>query len=334
MDDFIRRIRKRLMRIPVIHNQFGIQHINCCNNGECWLEEFIKFNFPKKDYKKLCIAGVFGERRNLDGVHNIIFWSGENLESIISHEINNSRYNNIDLSDLLVDRVQDIKDYKDYKDYMLSDSMLSLAFKEMTASNYMRFPLWISYLFQPYFDNNDIRKTVVRINQSKSMATRQAVCINSHDLWGTRGKICNDLENYLDITYAGKWRNNTNELWRKYNNNKLLYLKMFKFNICPENMDAPDYCTEKLFDALRCGCIPIYAGCLNKPEPGLINENFIIMWDLDGDNYENIKLVKRLQTDDNFYNKFMQQEKLTPMAVDYVVDRYECLKKKLSLILS
>lgn len=326
MYHFIRRIRKRLMSISAIHDRFGIQHINCSNNGECWLEEFIKFNFPKRNYKKLCIASVFGDKYELKKTNNeIVFWCYENLETIKKHKY---CIEDIYGTDLIKNRVAE------YGDYMLNEVKLSIAFKNMDNLNYMRFPLWISYLFQPNFDKDDIKKVIQEINQCRSKALREATCINSHDLWGIRTKICDDLNDVLDITYPGKWRNNTNELWRKYNNNKLLYLKMFKFNICPENMDAPDYCTEKLFDALRCGCIPIYAGCLNKPEPGLINENFIIMWDLDGDNYENIKLVKRLQTDDNFYNKFMQQEKLTPMAVDYVVDRYECLKKKLSLILS
>lgn len=318
------------MRVQAIHNVFGIQHINCCNIGESWLEEFIKINFPNRDYKNLCIASVFGEKGNISKDKKIIFWSGENLEPIISHK---PYQTGKDEWNLLENRIEYIKDYKDYKDYMLSDSVLSLAFKNMELNNYMRFPLWITYIFQPYFNKDDIRKTVQQINQAHSLCVKEAVCINSHDLWGLRTKICDDLQESLDITYAGKWRNNTDELWNKYGNNKLRYLNMFKFNICPENMDAPDYCTEKLFDALRCGCIPIYAGCLNNPEPGIVNNDFIIMWDLDGDNYENIKLIKRLQSDENFYRKFMQQDKLTPETVDYVADRFDVLRQKLSEIL-
>lgn len=304
---------------------FGIQHINCSNMGECWIEEFIKTNFTNKSYKKLCIANVFGERYKIDNCKKeVVFWCYENLEKTIQHRL---CLEDEAGTQLVKNRV------KEYGDYMLSDSVLSLAFKNMELNNYMRFPLWITYIFQPYFNKDDIRKTVQQINQAHSLYVKEAVCINSHDLWGLRTKICDDLQESLDITYAGKWRNNTDELWNKYGNNKLRYLNMFKFNICPENMDAPDYCTEKLFDALRCGCIPIYAGCLNNPEPGIVNNDFIIMWDLDGDNYENIKLIKRLQSDENFYRKFMQQDKLTPETVDYVADRFDVLRQKLSEIL-
>ena len=106
-------------------------------------------------------------------------------------------------------------------------------------------------------------------------------------------------------------------------------MNLFKFNICPENMDAIDYSTEKIFDALISGCIPIYAGCLNNPEPEIINKDFVIFWDLNGENTEQLKLVNRLNTDNEFYKKFVNQPKLKSDAADYIAEYFENLKQKL-----
>ncbi len=171
------------------------------------------------------------------------------------------------------------------------------------------------------------------VNSSRSLRKRECICINNHDAFGLRTKIADDLNGMFDITYAGRWRNNTSELWDKYGNDKLKYMNLFKFNICPENMDSPYYCTEKIFDSFRAGCIPIYAGALNNPEPDVINKDAVIFWNLDGDNTDNIKLIKKLNTDDNFYDKFMQQEKLLPSAAEYVYDRFIKLENKFKEIL-
>lgn len=133
------------------------------------------------------------------------------------------------------------------------------------------------YFFKPDSNYNDIKEQVEVINKSKCYVNaRNAVVIASHDDFGLRNKICCDVEKIIPITYAGKWKNTTNELWEKYKNDKELYLKNFKFNICAENMNAPYYVTEKLFDAFKSGIIPIYHGANNNPEPNIINKNRII----------------------------------------------------------
>ena len=38
----------------------------------------------------------------------------------------------------------------------------------------------------------------------------------------------------------------------------------YRFSVCYENVrDEPGYVTEKIFDSLRCGCVPIYWGASN-----------------------------------------------------------------------
>ncbi|HEY9849892.1 MAG TPA: glycosyltransferase family 10 [Leptolyngbyaceae cyanobacterium] len=41
-------------------------------------------------------------------------------------------------------------------------------------------------------------------------------------------------------------------------------LNNYHFNLCFENTNYPHYCTEKIWDSIRCGCLPIYYGNQNK----------------------------------------------------------------------
>ena len=243
------------------------------------------------------------------------------MESIIEHK-------NLSI-DSKNDKYHFLNQLNKYSDYGLPDVDLAMGYGNIKNDKYLRMPLWILWYFSPSATYKDVKGVMDELNKSRALLYRDAVCINGHDVFGLRTKIADDLNSVLDIAYAGKWRNNTSELWDKYENDKLKYMNLFRFNICPENIDAPHYCTEKIFDSFRAGCIPIYAGALNNPEPDVINKDAVIFWDLDGDNIDNIKLIKRLKTDENFYNKFMQQEKLLPSAAEYVYERFTKLENKL-----
>jgi hypothetical protein len=46
--------------------------------------------------------------------------------------------------------------------------------------------------------------------------------------------------------------------------NKWEVMPNYRFSICYENVrDVPGYVTEKIFDSMRCGCVPIYWGASN-----------------------------------------------------------------------
>lgn len=321
LKNILTEIKKDIKGPKITYSDKGITYINWFDNY--WLERFIEYNFPNTKLDKFCFCSVDGKRPDLKKYSDKIkiFFTIENLENIIKHD------------KCVADKSANIYRWlayakKHYSDYMIKDVNLSLAFADIQNNNYLRFPYWLITLFPPEVTYQDIKNKVIEINKLKSNAKRECVCINRHDVFGQRQKICDDVSCVLDITYAGKWRNNTNELWQQYNNGKYKYMNLFKFNICPENMDAAGYCTEKIFDSLRCGCIPIYAGCLNNPEPEIINHDFVIFCDLDGDNYEQIKLVDKLNKDDNYYQKFMMQSKLNADAADYIAEYFERLKLK------
>ena len=66
----------------------------------------------------------------------------------------------------------------------------------------------------------------------------------------------------------------------------------------------------------------------------LINRNAVIFWNKDADNTTNRELIRRLKTNDNYYNEFIMQPKLLPYAEEYVVDRFAILKEKFAELLA
>ena len=220
--------------------------------------------------------------------------------------------------------------FRAYADYCLDCVDLSLGFEFFKNPNYLRLPFWMLTEFEPVIDMTAIENTIAEINAARNTKKYECVLINSHDMWNTRTPIYNLLKGVLDIKCAGKWNRNTDELQTVYNNDKHKYVREFKFNICPENVNRFGYVTEKIFDAFRAGSIPIYYGSDNRPEPGIINPSAVLFFDPNSDNQELVKEVKRLKSDDAYYDKFMRQEKLfAKPAADYIYSTFQELANRL-----
>ncbi len=221
-----------------------------------------------------------------------------------------------------------------YGDYCLDYVDLAMGFGEVDDAKYLRFPYWIVTTFSPEFDEEKIRNRIKSINKTRYTKTQNCVLINRHDSGGTREMVYNGVKDILDVKFAGSWRNNTDELWTKYNDNKELYMRNFKFSICPENDNTENYVTEKLFDAFISDCIPLYYGSNNNPEPGLINREAVIFWEKDDNNEKNREKVLKLRNNEKFYQEFISQPKLLPAMEEYVLERYVKLKEHFAQILS
>ena len=220
-----------------------------------------------------------------------------------------------------------------YGDYCLDHTDLSLGFGQVQHARYLRFPYWILTTFSPEDDAAAIRERIRQINESHFEKSRECVLINKHDPAGTRELVYNGVKDILDVKLAGQWRNNTRELWDDFGNDKEAYLRTFKFNICAENNNTKDYVTEKIFDAFIAGCIPLYYGALNDPEPGLINREAVIFWNKEGKNTENREKILELKNNESFYREFISRPKLFPAAADYVIDTYAKLQEHFARIL-
>ena len=220
---------------------------------------------------------------------------------------------------------------KDYNDNCLGLCDLSLGFNHISNSNYIRFPLWISWNFNiTEINKENIHKRVLEINNAKFKKIKFASLISN---WGggnnLRQIIYNNISKIDNISCPSKFMHNDDSLKNDFNDSKYEYLKQFKFNICPENCIEDGYVTEKLFDAFKSGCIPIWSGDKNL-EGDVINKNAVLYWDVNSDNNELIKEVKSLHKNDKLYDKFVSQPKFnTDNAVEYIYGQIKLLHEKI-----
>lgn len=136
----------------------------------------------------------------------------------------------------------------------------------------IRFPLWMTYY--KFVDSETLMRVLDDSYKTNSNIRKrnEATLIASHDDYGQRTIICNEVEKYIPIKYGGKFRNNVKiEESDSKTGSKKKFIKQYKFNICPENTEYENYWTEKVFQALEAGCIPIY-WAIKPPEPEILNE--------------------------------------------------------------
>ncbi len=274
---------------------------------DIWFSKFIEHHgLLKHNQCRINFYSVLGSIQNLtslrDGVN--IFFSGENLHT--------ERF--INYRKLCTDKAFDL-----YVDFDTSLGEKSI-----------RFPLWILYLFQPDCSDEDIKKRVEELRYP-FIDNRKDFCslVASHDWNGIRGEIIDSLSGIDVISSGGTFRNNTNILKTVYANHKREFIRQYKFNICPENSNAPGYVTEKIFHALEAGCVPIYWGSGNNPEPGILNDKVILFWDKESDNKDVIEKIKQLHHDPDYYKSFISQPRLLIDADDIIINMFNTLKDQL-----
>jgi hypothetical protein len=97
------------------------------------------------------------------------------------------------------------------------------------------------------------------------------------------------------------------------NTHKINFLHNYIFNICPENSWHQGYVTEKLYEAMIAGCIPIYWGC-DGLDDGFYNNKKILLLNKDTSNIESIvdKTINLI----NHKNELIDIISLNPFAID------------------
>lgn len=138
------------------------------------------------------------------------------------------------------------------------------------------------------------------------------------------------LSSIATIDCAGRFRNNTDALKRDFADNKLRYLSGYRFNICPENSLGSGYTTEKVFEAIAAGCIPIYWGAYL--EPGILNSEAILRYEL-GQEDKLYHRVQQLWQDYAAYEAFAQLPPFVDTAAEQIWSIFEGLRAKLDPIL-
>jgi glycosyltransferase involved in cell wall biosynthesis len=203
-----------------------------------------------------------------------------------------------------------------YKGNCVDNVSLSYGFDYIETENYLRFPLWLLYYFTPDNSKDEIRNM---LNNFKKHYQKLKFCslVASHDQSGIRTKIYNEISKIAPVDCPSSFLHNDDTLHKRYANNKAVYLQLYKFNICPENSVSQGYVTEKLFQSLYSGCIPIYNGWNRNPEPDIVNPN-IILWYDENNSISLINEVKTLYLNDKLYRSFIDQPFFCDTAVDKI----------------
>ncbi|MEI0548941.1 glycosyltransferase family 10 [Brachyspira intermedia] len=224
---------------------------------------------------------------------------------------------------------------KRFGDYPIDYTDLCLGFNYIDSEKYIRLPLWMYANFCISEINKDnIYKKIIDINNIKFKKTKFASLIST---WGGIGNlrkvIYKRLEKIDKVYCPSAFMHNDDTLKNDFADDKLEYLKQFKFNICPENCIEDGYITEKLFDAFNAGCVPIWNGYKNL-EGDVINKNAVLYWEENSDNEDIIKEIYNMHKNDDLYDKFVSQPRFNvDNATDYIYSQIKLLHEKIEELL-
>lgn len=292
---------------------YHVQFYNCWDqpNEQMYWRQFIEAKNLLRDDKKIAIFSVFGYRnliRKVDADVKI-FYSAENLKRT---------------------------NFAQYADHALGEPCIDLAmgFEVFEDPRYVRFPLWMDYMFPADCTEEQIHAKCEQLRFPQMQANRKFCCmVASNSADGLRDEMFNAIFEIAHVDSAGKYLHNDDSLVTKFRDNKQAYLKSYLFNICPENTAAYGYTTEKIFEAISCGCIPIYWGA-ELADKEVINEDAIIFWDRKNNGKESLKQIAELYANPKQLEEFLAQPRLMPTAEEYIQDTYNTIESKLREIIS
>ncbi|MCQ2179214.1 MAG: glycosyltransferase family 10 [Bacteroidales bacterium] len=296
--------------------KYQIQFFNCWeqNNEDMYWDQFIHHRHLL-DYcpgKKIAIFSVFGRRKMLDKVKADfkVFFSAENVKREV---------------------------FSQYSDYGLDNSAVDLAigFDYIDNPRYIRFPLWIDYMFDAWLTDAEIRSKCAALRFPQYVDKSKSCCmVASNPGDGLRKEMYDSLSFLFHVDSAGRYLHNDDSLQMVFGDNKTSYLSGYYFNICPENTDSPGYVTEKVFESLSCGCIPIYWGSCQEPEPEVLNQDAIIFWDRKDHGAAALKQISELVSHPAILREFMRQPRLEPTAEEYILDTFHAIEDKFKEVIS
>lgn len=200
--------------------------------------------------------------------------------------------------------------------------------------NYLDRYLKIPYIIGRYniINNSFIgkRRESLLKNLPKKKKFCAAVISNYRNYSRFRLDFINQLNKYKKVDMGGKYKNNVGKI-----KNKILFLSSYKFSIAMENSEADGYFSEKIIDAFLAGTIPIYYG--NYMIDEYINPNSYILIRGKNDIKEKIEYIKKIDNDDNLFQKIIHQnilidekfkEKIEKQKIQFLTHIFEQDQKK------
>ena len=257
-----------------------ISFVNFWEKTPPWLVKFFKINIcddtsvvELNENPDILFASCMGDiNKVINSTAKIkIFYYGENLN------VYKNRY--------------DYSDFQKLKEHF--DLIVGFKYTDLT-NKIVRFPLW--FLYYPYY-NYDERDNVLKYlqnsyNENSIKKINAASLISRHGGYNNqRGQIYDEMIKYVKVYCPSDFKRNMKNIGPS-SADKINFLKLTAYNICPENSNYEGYHTEKIFEALEGGCIPIYSA-IEIPEKDIINEKCYCFIDLnkEGDLEKKIKHV-------------------------------------------
>lgn len=305
---------KRLAQQKAANAPYNIQFYNFWEQSitDMWFYRFIESRDLLKDKKKkICFYSTFGSRDMVAKSYGDVnvFFTGENLKH---------------------------GSHVKFADHLLNDPRMDFAmgFECFEDNRYIRFPLWLLYMFEPESRAEDVVSRCAVLNRPERLTHRRFAChVSSVDEMGLRECICKELARIGQVDCAGKTLHNCDDLWKVYGDDKKKFLENYMFNICPENTNALGYVTEKVFQAVEAGCIPVYWGSYNCPEPDVLNQEAVLFWEKDGDNSKLLDFLSQLNASQSLFEAFAAQDRLKASAAEYVIEKFDQLEKRIGELL-
>jgi len=301
--------------IEQLHKQsaYRVQFYNCWDqpNEQMYWNQFITSRNLLPERKTAAIFSVFGNRSLIRKVYTDvkIFYSAENLKRT---------------------------NFSQYADHALGEPSIDLAmgFEVFEDPRYIRFPLWMDYMFPADSTEEEIRAKCGQLRFPEMQASRKFCCmVASNSADGLREDMFNAISQIGHVDSAGRYLHNDDSLVKEFGDNKVAYLQSYLFNICPENTAAYGYTTEKIFEAISCGCIPIYWGA-DFADKAVINEDAVIRWDRKNNGQNALRQVEGLYTNPKLLEEFLTQPRLLPTAEEYILDTFATIESKLRTIIN
>lgn len=278
-----------------------------------WLVNFLAHH-GIASRRPIALASVFGPRDRIEEMargRHLVFFTGEHVGS---------------------------GRFEAYEDYChgIDGFRLAIGFRPDIGVCQVRFPLWMFYMFSPSSSEAAIRKRVDQLCQPIEYGaawlprSRFAALIARHDRSGVRSCMIEALAGVGSVRRAGKFRRNSRSLQWLFRDRKIDYLRMFKFNLCPENVNEDGYVTEKLFECIAAGCLPIYQGGLNRAEPCVLNQDAILYWpDESSRQAALVERIRELIAEPRALRELQRLPRLRSGAADVVIQAFRRLEAAL-----
>lgn len=172
------------------------------------------------------------------------------------------------------------------------------------------FEVWMTYytdadIILPYYDASFATELLL-----PPAPKEENVCmfISSGFNNSKRQEYLSELMKYLPIDSYGNWRRNKQLLEDNGYRSKMELLKSYHFTIAFENAVGKDYVTEKFYEPLLSGSVPIYLGAPNINDFSPSPSAFINVCDYP-DPKDLADVIKRYCEDEQMYTTFFDWKK-------------------------